>query len=162
MKMRWRLPWLFERKSLKTAEEGDCLQSWTEWKNATRHVYRNRRWKESFSAEHKEAVAACFLAKAQAESDEHGKQNWLLLARKWDHNVDGLIETSAPLAEQLDVEGQQRMASEEWALAYEAFALSMALDPSRSHTRRRAEEARDKLVLLHLIKRTRTKRTKEK
>ena len=85
-----------------------------------------------------------FLEKATAESDEHGKQNWLLLARKWDHNVDGLIEASAPLAEQLDIEGQERMASEEWALAYEAFALSMALDPSRSHTRRRAEEARDK------------------
>ena len=34
-------------QALKTAEEGDCLQSWTEWKNATRHVYRNRRWKES-------------------------------------------------------------------------------------------------------------------
>ena len=66
------------------------------------------------------------------------------LARKWDHNVEGLIELSAPLAEKLDMEGQERMASEEWVQAYEAFALSMALDPSRSHTRRRAEEARDK------------------
>jgi len=36
------------------------------------------------------------------------------------------------------------MASEEWGLAYEAFAMSMALDPTRSHTRKRAEEARDK------------------
>lgn len=131
-------------QALKTAQEGDCLQSWTEWKTATRHIYRNRRWKDSFTQEHKEAVAACFLVKAEAESDEFGKQNWLLLARKWDHNVDGLIEASAPLAEQMDLEGQERMASEEWALAYEAFALSMALDPSRSHTRRRAEEARDK------------------
>ena len=94
--------------------------------------------------EHKEAVAACFLEKATAETDEHGKHNWLLLARKWDHNVEGLTEVSKPLAEKLDLEGQERMASEEWVMAYEAFALSMALDPSRSHTRRRAEEARDK------------------
>ena len=132
------------KQSLETAQTGDCFQSWTEWKTATRHVYRNRRWKRSHIEEHKEAVAACFLEKAKAESDEQGKHNWLLLARKWDHNVDGLIDISAPLAEKLDLEGQERMASEEWSMAYEAFALSMALDPSRSHTRRRAEEARDK------------------
>ena len=132
------------KQSLETAQAGDCFQSWTEWKTATRHVYRNRRWKEMHTPEHKEAVAACFLEKATAETDEHGKHNWLLLARKWDHNVEGLTEVSKPLAEKLDLEGQERMASEEWVMAYEAFALSMALDPSRSHTRRRAEEARDK------------------
>ena len=132
------------QQSLETAKAGDCPKSWTEWKTATRHVYRNRRWKNSLSPVHEEAVAACYLEKAIAESDEQGKQNWLLLARKWDHNVDGLNEVSAPIAERLDQEGQERMVSEEWSMAYEAFALSMALDPSRSHTRRRAEEARDK------------------
>jgi len=132
------------KKSLQTAEQGDCLTSWIEWKTATRHVYRNRRWKGMFTAVHEEAVAKCFLEKARTESDEYGQQNWLLLARKWDHNVEGLMEISAPIAEQLDQEGQERMVSEEWAMAYEAFAMSVALDPSRSHTRKRAEEARDK------------------
>ena len=74
-------------------------------------------------------MAACFLNKANAESDEQGQQNWLLLARKWDHNVDGLIELSAPLAEQLDVEGQARMASEEWVMAYEGFCTLDGFGP---------------------------------
>ena len=54
-------------------------------------------------SEHKEAVAACFLKKAKIETDEQEAAQ-LLLARKWDHNVNGLKEISRPLAEKLDLE----------------------------------------------------------
>ena len=132
------------QQSLTLAQQGECLGAWQEWKKATRHVYRNRRWKNRFEPQHKEAVATCFLERAQKETDPLKQQDLLLLVRKWDHNVDGLEALVEPIAEQLDQEGQARMLSEEWILAYEAFAMSVALDPKRSHTRRRAEEARDK------------------
>jgi len=130
--------------SLKSASNGQCIEAWSLWKTATHHVHRNRRWRTVFESEHKHAVATCFLGRAKTESDPLKQQDLLLLVRKWDHNVAGLLELTEPIAEDLDTEGQQRMASEEWGLAYEAFAMSMALDPTRSHTRKRAEEARDK------------------
>ena len=132
------------RDSLASALDGQCLESWNLWKTATHHVHRNRRWRNVFESEHQRAVASCFLERAKTESDPLKQQDLLLLVRKWDHNVVGLLELVEPVAAELDTEGQQRMASEEWGLAYEAFAMSMALDPTRSHTRRRAEEARDK------------------
>ena len=132
------------RQSLTSASNGQCLESWKRWKTATHHVHRNRRWRTRFESEHEQAVARCFLERAKIESDPLKQQDLLLLVRKWDHNVPGLLELAQPIAAELDTEGQQRMASEEWGLAYETFAMSMALDPTRSHTRRRAEEARDK------------------
>jgi hypothetical protein len=131
-------------QSLTSASNGQCLESWKRWKTATHHVHRNRRWRTSFESEHEQAVARCFLERAKIESDPLKQQDLLLLVRKWDHNVPGLLELAQPIAAELDTEGQQRMASEEWGLAYETFAMSIALDPTRSHTRRRAEEARDK------------------
>ena len=56
------------QQSLKTTQTGDCFQSWTEWKTATRHVYRNRRWKETHTPEHEEAVAACFWRKGNCRN----------------------------------------------------------------------------------------------
>ncbi len=132
------------QESLQVAQAGDCLASWHRWNEATRHVYRNRRWKEKFEDEHQEAVAACFLERAKQEDDPIRQQDLLVLARKWDHTVEGLTDLAQPIAEKLDLQGQKRMQTQEWDLAYEAFAMSMALDPTRSHTRRRAEEARDK------------------
>ena len=131
-------------ESMQLADDGDCDQSWRVWKNATRHVYRNRRWQERHKKSHETTVAQCFLNRAISESDEVKQQEWLLLARKWDHNVDGLTDMVNPMAEKLDLDGQQKMLLEDWVGAYDDFSLSVALDPSRSHTRRRAEEARDK------------------
>ncbi len=130
--------------SLELSTSGDCHQSWALWKSATRHIYRNRNWQNSFQSEHRTAVANCFLDRAIEESDEFKQKDWLVLARKWDHNIKGLSELAKPLAESLDVQGQALMIAEDWIGAYDAFSEAMTLDPSRSHTRRRAENARDK------------------
>lgn len=131
-------------EAVAVANKGDCNAAWKTWKNATRHVYRNRRWQERHQDKIETAVAGCYLGRAQQETDVVKQQEWLLLARKWDHNIDGLQEVVSPIAEELDQEGQRKVLLEDWIGAYDAFAMSVALDPSRSHTRRRAEEARDK------------------
>jgi hypothetical protein len=126
------------------AAEGRCGRSWRHWKNATRHMLRNTRWQDSEAPEVRSSIASCYVEKAIETDDHDEKVENLLLARDWNHNAEGLLDESAPIAEALDASGQEKALEEDWKGAYADFSLAMKLDPSRSWTRNRAEEARDR------------------
>ena len=126
------------------ATEDQCEESWERWKDSTRHVYRNRNWLEKHKREHESAVALCYTKRAQTESDFVQQKEWLLEAKKWDHNLAEYQAAAYPIAEEQHKKGEDLFALEDWQGAYDAFSLSVALQPSRSQTRKRAEEARDK------------------
>lgn len=128
------------------AAAGDCEGAWQPFKDATRHVLRNEAWREREEPGVRRAIAACFLARADQaneRSDVDAYTAALITARDWDHRLDGLASRSAPLARSYDAQGIQDAAAEDWEAAYRHYSLALALDPSLSATRARAELARD-------------------
>jgi hypothetical protein len=107
----------------------------------------------------------------RAKDEESTKQITSLQdAMKWDHRTPGLSDINASLASELDRKGLELFAEAEeknsyllgkkiYQKAYQHFLDSMRLDPSRSWTRRRLEEARDKYLK---IKRPAQKRAEKK
>ena len=81
-------------------------------------------------------------------------------AKKWDHNLEAYQELAYPLAELWHEKGEDLFGLEEWQGAYDAFSRSVALEPSRSHTRKLAEDSRDKR--LNIIPPYKTKAKKKK
>ena len=132
------------KMALQTAEEGDCELAWSLWKNSTRHQYRNRHWEQKHLDEQYSAIASCNVQKAIQEENELNKIDLLLEAKKWDHNLEAYQELAYPLAELWHEKGEELFGLEEWQGAYDAFSRSVALEPSRSHTRKLAEDSRDK------------------
>ena len=138
------------------AKAGDCEAVWPTFKEATRHILRKRSWRKKKEPAIREEIALCYIQRAQnAEREE--KISLLQTARVWDHQVSGLYEASAPLAAELDKEASEMFATAEakdsyilgkklYKQSYETFLAAMRLDPSRSWTRRRLEDARDKYL----------------
>ena len=130
--------------ALQTAEDGDCELAWSYWKNSTRHLYRNRHWERKHLDEQHAAIASCNVQKAEQEENKLDQIDLLLEAKKWDHNLESYQEMAYPLAEIWHEKGEELFGLEDWQGAYDAFSRSVALEPSRSHTRKWAEESRDK------------------
>lgn len=145
-------------QSIQLAKEGHCEQSWLKWKDATRHLLRDRRWRNRHEQTIQKKIAACYLQKAAEAADRDQKIQHLIQARFWDHSLVGLKEQSEPLARELEQSGEEhakkgRTEDEagkpingrpHWKNAYKDFALAMKLAPHLSWVRHRAEEARDK------------------
>ena len=143
-------------QSLRLASEGDCEAAWPTFKEATRHRLRSKHWRKANEESVRQAIAKCWIQRATTQ-EEKDKIQSLQVAREWDRHAEGLIEASAPLAELLDARGQdlfeEAIAKKSYLLgkpifkqSYEAFLNAMRLDPSRSWTRRRLEDARDKYL----------------
>ena len=134
-----------DRKATHTlAAAGDCDAAWSAWKDATRHRSRDTDWHAAHKEEARTAVAGCWLRKAEDATDRADTIAHLTQAHRWDHHLDGLADVTQPLAAVLDAEGDARMALEDWEEAYALYSDAMAIDPTRSWTRRKAEDARDK------------------
>jgi hypothetical protein len=156
-------------ESLALAKTGSCDDVWEQFKKATRHILRSRKWREKKEDHVRRELAKCFMVRAKDE--ESTKQITSLQdAMKWDHRTPGLSDINASLASELDRKGLELFAEAEeknsyllgkkiYQKAYQHFLDSMRLDPSRSWTRRRLEEARDKYLK---IKRPAQKRAEKK
>lgn len=123
--------------------QGQCEPAWTAFKDATRHLLADIDWRASQEPRARRAVAACWVQRARAADDEADRAEALLAARRWDHHVAGLAKLSAPEADRYVAEGDRWFDERDWERAYDRYALALRLDPSRSHVRRRAEDARD-------------------
>ena len=130
--------------ALETSRSGECEEAWSIWKNATRHLYRNKHWQNKYQEEQQSALAQCYVQQAEKEENELEQIDLLLEAKKWDHNLEGYRTIAYPLAERWHQKGEDLFALEDWQGAYDAFSASVALQPSRAYTRKMAEEARDK------------------
>lgn len=130
--------------SIALAEEGQCLDAWETWKNATRHVGRNKGYSRKHTASIRNGVAQCFLDKAKVTQEEPEILDHLEAAFFWDNRLDGLAEVADLIAQDWVVKGDEMMAEEDWKGAYDAYSQALVLDPSLSWVRRAAEDARDK------------------
>ena len=146
-----------KQKSLELARSGACEEAWPQWKEATHHIQRNLLWHNTHAPQVKREVAGCFLQRAlSAESQEKAIESYIE-ARFWDHTLSELRTQTAIVAEELDQKGEELFKEEKWKEAYAQFSLALKLDPSRSWTRKRAEDARDKKLRI-----TRPSRKKKK
>lgn len=131
-------------QALALAEAGDCDAVWPMFKDATRHVLADEDWRTDRQQGIETAIAGCFVAKAARANSQDDRQVALALAHDWDHRHPDLAVPAGRLAAALSEQGDALYAAEDWEAAYTAYEAALALDPSRSWTRRMAEEARDK------------------
>ena len=136
------------RLAMETLLQGQCEEGWETWKNAERHVMKREEWRNRQRVRVQEAMAGCWINAAVGASDRDGVVDYLTRAMKWDHNHPELPELTLPLADQLEAEGEESWDNGDYELAYLRWSQTMALDPSRSWTRRRAEEARDRRLCI--------------
>ena len=156
-------------RSISLAQSGACEQVWDVFKKATRHVLRNRKWREKYEVDVRRELALCLIEKSKGAAIEE-KTHFLQEARRWDRHAPQLSEFSSPLAQELDEKAQSLFGEAEsknsyilgkklYKKSYELFLDAMRLDPSRSWTRKRLEKARDKYLK---IKRPAEKRAEKK
>ena len=130
--------------ALALLDGSDCEAGWERFKDGARHVLADGGWREEREQAVKRAVAGCFVGRADAAEAPADRVAALTTARRWDRHHPPMLERSVPLAAELDAAGDVHFAAEEWAEAYRAFADAVALDPRRSWSRRKAEDARDR------------------
>jgi len=137
------------------ARGGACADVWPAWKNAQRHVDDQSEWIREHDAEVRRARAGCLLAKVRNLDDLDARVLLLTEARRIDRKHPHLDEWAQPAADEAEAKGDDHFAQEEWEKAYRAYTQALAVDPSRSWTRRRAEDARD--YWLRIVRPGRTK-----
>lgn len=156
-------------RSISLAQSGSCEQVWDVFKKATRHVLRNRKWREKYEVDVRRELALCLMEKSKS-AEQADKIAFLQQARRWDRHAPQLLELSSPLAQELDEQAQELFAQAQsknsyllgkklYKKSYELFLDAIRLEPSRSWTRKRLEEARDKYLK---IKRPAQKRAEKK
>jgi hypothetical protein len=107
-------------------------------------VARDSAWQLDHSDETTSAFVDCYLARAAAEADPVARARLMAEARRLDHRSAALIAAAAPLAVTLERLGDDAAAKEDWETAFDAYLWAVKIEPQRSWTRRKAEEARDK------------------
>ena len=130
-------------RGLAEATDGKCEDAQESFRNARRHVPRNESWYQARRADMDAAVVGCLVRRAEAEGDELARARILVAARKVDFQDERLAAACASLGASLESHGDDARAVEDWETAYRYFAASVAVDPTRSWARRKAEEARD-------------------
>lgn len=131
-------------EAMKLAGEGHCDEAWPRWKDATRHVMRNTAWQERNEPMIRTEISACYLARADASSDEDERYASLVAGRGYDFRYAPLLARAQALAATYEARGDDLAGSEDWEGAFHAYLQALHLDPQRSWARRKAEDARDR------------------
>ena len=142
------------------AREGACEEAEESWWLATKHRPRDTKWMEQFEDKIHEAMARCWIKKAQDEPDTAFDS--LLRARALDRKLELYDEVSRPFCDALVAEGKTAMAENDWETAYRLFRQTIQLQPTRSHVRRLAEDARARRLKLPPYDLVPTPRTPDK
>lgn len=128
------------------AGTGNCEAAWQAWRDARHHVQQDTAWHDAYAPEAEEAVALCYVARAGQAKDRAEKVRALSEARRLDHHLDPVVEACEEMAAELDKAGDAARDEGDFEAAYFAWRDALALDPTLSFTRRKAEEARDKRI----------------
>jgi len=123
--------------------DGLCEDAWPAFKDATRHILRDLEWRAVKEAIIRRDLAGCYIARAAGHEDRVDQAESLEQARFWDRHHPELATHVEPLADALEIEARELAAKEQWGASYMTYSRVMRLDPSRSWTRREAENARD-------------------
>ena len=138
-----------KEEAIEQAKAGNCKTSWATWKNATRHLLRNIKWRESNEQAVKTSIAECYVEKARSSESRVDKITHLIDARFWDHQLESMLEMALPLAEELDKEGQldtaeaKKFSAQKFLDAQFALA-SVSKDPKKVFKRSKKKLATSK------------------
>lgn len=130
----------------RAAQTTQCETAWPAFKDATRHVLQDRAWRDTHEPTVRGWIAACLVARAQTRDDRQDRIADLMEARRWHRHLDVVKAANRPLAAELDAEGDAAFEAEQWEEAYQAYRQAVSLDPRRSWSRRKAEDARDRAL----------------
>ncbi len=130
--------------AMQLASEGRCEEAWPRWKDATRHVMKNTAWQDRNVGMIKTEISACYATRAAGQSDEAEKAAALIEGRRYDFRYGPLEEAASALALVYERRGDEAAALEDWEAAYDAWSMTLKLDPQRAWARRKAEDARDR------------------
>lgn len=130
-------------RALELLAGGDCENGLSAWREARYHLWKNEGWRNERAEAVDAATASCYVGRALAAEDRDETIRWLIEARLYDHRLDAVTDAARPLAEELDLEGDQFAADEDWEQAYALWRDALRLDPRLSWTRKKAEQARD-------------------
>jgi hypothetical protein len=138
-------------ESLRKAESGECEVAEALWEEVQRRTTR----RESFARRHgdqvRTALAGCYVTRAEGTEDREERTRWLIAAKEHDHRHPEFMNLATRHGELLYQDGHKARAEidskeltpEDWDAPYRLFSDSVAVDSSRSWSRRYAEEARD-------------------
>ncbi len=133
-----------------TASMGDCDMAEDLWYAARAYRAHDPRWVAANREVAARTLAECWLGNAERRLPQPTAWPMLERARWWDLNVPGLHDISTPAAQELEQAGYAAMSLGDYELAYAQLSQALRIDPTRSHARRAAEEARrERLHLDH-------------
>ena len=125
-----------------SAGKGACDEASQFWWAARHHAPKEAAFVKEEGPDMDRALALCELAAASA-ADEEERIAHLVQARRHDHRDKEVVAVTASAAAELDAQGNTLFDTGDIEGAYGAWRDAMRLDPRRSATRRKAEEARN-------------------
>ncbi len=129
--------------ALAAAQAEDCDAVWPAWKNAQRHVDDRANWIRETDRTVRRALASCLVRRSDSAADLQSQVELLKEARRLDRKNPDLLYRQDAIADACEASGDAAWAEENWEAAFEDYSMALAVDPFRSWTRRRAEDARD-------------------
>ncbi|MBX2797651.1 MAG: hypothetical protein KTR31_08290 [Myxococcales bacterium] len=127
--------------AIAAASEDECDRAERLWFEAKMHHAGDEDWRAENRAQVLDALSGCW-ARASDGFDGPEQVALLVKARERDHWNRDYRDRAAALADDLHIQGLLARELEQWGLAYRWFADAVAVDRTRSWSRRYAEEAR--------------------
>jgi hypothetical protein len=124
------------------AEAEACLPAEEVWTSARRHLPPHDPWQQDAQRALAGPLARCWARAARDELLRERAVDAIVAARQWDHHDALVLEVGAALAEEWAAAGDAARAEGDDEAALTAYNAAMAADPTRSWTRRAAEEVR--------------------
>ena len=130
-------------EALRAASAGECDEAHAGWRNARRHAVHDRAWQDAQRQGALDAIVACHLAAVAGAEPVVGAER-VARARAIDPKSPLLGAVAGPLGVVLDEAGMVAAADHDWETAFVNFRAAVQADPSRTLSRRRAEDMRDR------------------
>ncbi len=128
-------------------QQGHCEAAELQWQSARRHLARDHAWQGPARESIDEWLSLCFAERAATADSDGAAAQAIASARLWDHWPERTREVAATLADRWEATGDQLHADGDDDGAYTHWAWALTADPSRAWVRKRAEAARDRLLL---------------
>lgn len=131
-------------EAIQQAKKGRCEAAERSWDLSRWHRVHDRRYFEQHEPVVRANLSICWAHRAKSQP-EHSVDH-LARAKRWDHQQPFYLETRAPIAEELHERGMAEFEAGDFEKAYRLLSDAVAVDPTRSWSRRYAEKAREERI----------------
>ncbi|MCA9490546.1 MAG: hypothetical protein KC621_11510 [Myxococcales bacterium] len=124
------------------AAKGSCDEAESAWDMARWHRAGEQDWERKHEPRVELALSECWAISSDQAPDDEERIRRLLRAKRWSFRTEAFASRAERLAEELEQQGLQARATEDWETAYRLFSDAVHLDGTRTFSRKWAEEAR--------------------